>query len=108
MNTKNTFYKTIRASIIIIALIFSSYSFAGSRDREHNSGWFHNNSRGHENGRGHDDDHEGYHGRGHENHKGNGFGHEGNGSDSVPIDGGLSILLVGAAAFGVKKLRDQK
>ena len=29
-------------------------------------------------------------------------------TDSVPIDGGLSILLLGAAAFGVKKLRDNK
>ena len=28
-------------------------------------------------------------------------GHNG----SVPLDGGLSILLLGAAAFGVKKLR---
>ncbi len=25
--------------------------------------------------------------------------------DSVPLDGGLAILLAGAAAFGVKKLR---
>lgn len=28
--------------------------------------------------------------------------------DSVPLDGGLSILVLGAAAFGVKKLRDNK
>ncbi|GGK11921.1 hypothetical protein GCM10007962_02700 [Yeosuana aromativorans] len=28
--------------------------------------------------------------------------------DSIPLDGGLSILLLGAAAFGVKKLRDKK
>ena len=28
--------------------------------------------------------------------------------DSVPIDGGLVILLAGATAFGVKKLRDKK
>lgn len=27
-------------------------------------------------------------------------------TNSVPLDGGLSILLLGAAAFGVKKLRD--
>lgn len=26
----------------------------------------------------------------------------------VPLDGGLAVLLVGAAAFGVKKLRDNK
>ena len=30
------------------------------------------------------------------------------GGDSIPLDGGLSILLLGAAAFGVKKLRDTK
>lgn len=27
-------------------------------------------------------------------------------TNSVPLDGGLSILLLGAAAFGVKRLRD--
>lgn len=26
-------------------------------------------------------------------------------SDSIPLDGGLGILLLGAAAFGIKKLR---
>ena len=30
------------------------------------------------------------------------------GGDSVPLDGGLSILLLGAAAFGIKKLRNKK
>ncbi len=28
--------------------------------------------------------------------------------DSVPLDGGLSVLLLGAAAFGLKKLRDKQ
>lgn len=28
--------------------------------------------------------------------------------DTVPLDGGLAILLAGAAAFGVKKLRNKK
>ncbi len=28
--------------------------------------------------------------------------------DAVPLDGGLGILVLGAAAFGVKKLRDKK
>ena len=27
---------------------------------------------------------------------------------SVPLDGGLGILLLGAAAFGIKKLRNKK
>ena len=30
------------------------------------------------------------------------------GHDSIPLDGGLSILLLGAAAYGVKKIRDNK
>ncbi|MFD0834199.1 PID-CTERM protein-sorting domain-containing protein [Mariniflexile aquimaris] len=40
-----------------------------------------------------------------------GCGHDGGsqgGGDTIPIDGGLGILLVGAAAFGVKKLRENK
>tara|TARA_B100000809_G_C15072302_1_gene506542 strand:- start:711 stop:929 length:219 start_codon:yes stop_codon:yes gene_type:complete len=28
--------------------------------------------------------------------------------DAVPIDGGLSLLVAGAAAYGIKKLRDTK
>lgn len=28
--------------------------------------------------------------------------------DSIPLDGGLSILLLGATAFGIKKLRANK
>ncbi|GAA4801076.1 PID-CTERM protein-sorting domain-containing protein [Litoribaculum gwangyangense] len=31
-----------------------------------------------------------------------------NNHDSVPLDGGLGILLLGAAAFGIKKLRENK
>jgi len=29
-------------------------------------------------------------------------------NDAIPLDGGLSILLLGAAAFGIKKLRENK
>ena len=29
-------------------------------------------------------------------------------SDSIPLDGGLAILLAGAAFFGIKKLRAKK
>ena len=32
----------------------------------------------------------------------------GGGSTSIPLDGGLGILLLGAAAFGIKKLRDNR
>ena len=28
--------------------------------------------------------------------------------DSIPLDGGLGVLLLGAATFGVKKLRNNK
>ncbi|SFZ89692.1 hypothetical protein SAMN05428642_101506 [Flaviramulus basaltis] len=46
-----------------------------------------------------------------DNHNPN-SGNEGNpnsvGGDSIPLDGGLTILLLGATAFGVKKLRDSK
>ncbi|MBO3117811.1 hypothetical protein J4050_13725 [Winogradskyella sp. DF17] len=28
--------------------------------------------------------------------------------DAIPLDGGLIALVIGAAAFGVKKLRDNK
>jgi len=31
-----------------------------------------------------------------------------NNGDTIPIDGGLAILLAGAAAFGIKKLRGKK
>ena len=34
-------------------------------------------------------------------------GHSG-GGDSIPLDGGLGILVLGAAAFGIKKLRSKK
>ena len=59
---------------------------------------------------------QGNHGQGFGN---NAFGNQGNdsqngraggqrGSDSIPLDGGLGILVLGAAAFGVKKLRINK
>lgn len=28
-------------------------------------------------------------------------------NDSIPLDGGLGILVLGAAAFGIKKLKDR-
>uniref|UniRef100_UPI004047A982 PID-CTERM protein-sorting domain-containing protein n=1 Tax=Mariniflexile sp. TaxID=1979402 RepID=UPI004047A982 len=42
------------------------------------------------------------------NHGSHGGGGNQGGGDSVPLDGGLGILLIGAAALGVKKLRDKK
>jgi hypothetical protein len=32
----------------------------------------------------------------------------GGGTTSIPLDGGLSILALGAAAFGIRKLRNSK
>ena len=31
-----------------------------------------------------------------------------NEGDAIPLDGGLTALLIGAAAFGIKKIRDAK
>jgi hypothetical protein len=33
---------------------------------------------------------------------------DGGSNDSIPLDGGLGILILGAAAFGIKKLRGNK
>ena len=33
---------------------------------------------------------------------------EGEGGDAIPLDGGLAVLFIVAAAFGIKKLRDNK
>lgn len=40
------------------------------------------------------------------NNNGNG-GNSNGGNDAIPLDGGLSILLAGAAFFGIKKLRQK-
>lgn len=37
----------------------------------------------------------------------NGGGSNKGGNNAVPLDGGLSILLAGAAFFGIKKLRQK-
>jgi len=44
-------------------------------------------------------------GHGPNQHAGNACG---GGTTSVPLDGGLGFLVLGAAAFGVKKLRENK
>ncbi|MDP5158263.1 MAG: hypothetical protein NWQ07_06765 [Flaviramulus sp.] len=78
-NTKQTLSKTIAIAAIVIAFTFPTNSNA--------TGWWtfwhtHSNTCGHN--------------------------QNNNGHTSVPLDGGLGILLLGAAAFGVKKLRDNK
>lgn len=105
----NTFSKTIKAAIIVIALTFStnthaatSLTFGNWWSNLFNSwGWGDNtNHRCSICGRTNCDGH-------HENHDGD-DDHSGGGNTSVPLDGGLSILLIGAATFGVKKLRGNK
>ena len=106
---KNIFKKLI---VLLAVLAFSINMNALSNNKKGNSGnaYGHSNH-GNSNGNGHSN-HGNGNGNGHSNHgNGNGFGHVHNsncnhGGDSIPLDGGLSILLVGAAAFGIKKLRE--
>jgi len=80
----------IKTIIIVLALIISSSAFAGRNSNDRRS-----------------DDRRSDGRRSDDNSDDNNGNSEGN-NDSVPLDGGLSILLLGAAAFGVKKLRDNK
>lgn len=90
----NYFLKTMRIALVVFALTFSTNMNAAT-SLTFGGGWldwikelFHKHYRGC-------------------GHYSGGGGQQG-GGDSVPLDGGLGILLVGAAAFGVKKLRDNK
>ncbi|SFZ90890.1 hypothetical protein SAMN05428642_1011213 [Flaviramulus basaltis] len=96
---KNIFKKLI---VLLAILAFSINMNALSNNKKGNNG----------NGKGHSS-HGNGNGYGHTSHgNGNGYGHVHNkncdhgSGDSIPLDGGLSILLVGAAAFGIKKLRE--
>ena len=104
---KNTFSHGIKAFIIVIALTFST-NMNASTSLASGGSWYSfivsffggNRDRG---------DRDRDEGRNHRHFRG--CGHNGSsqgGGDSIPIDGGLSFLLVGAAAFGVKKLRENK
>ena len=77
MDSKNKISKLFGAFILILALTFSTSSYADSSSSDEAS------------------------------FKGDSSS-DSNGGDSIPLDGGLSVLLLGAAAFGVKKLRDTK
>ena len=78
MESKNKISKLLGALILVLALTFSTSSYADNSDDSSGSSESSESS-------------------------------DSNGSsDSIPLDGGLSILLLGAAAFGVKKLRDTK
>ena len=95
-NKKNTFSKTIALLSIVFTLTFSTNSHATGRWWWR---WFNPNPPVQSPPSGNSC---GNCGR-HHNH-----GNCGGGGTSVPLDGGLSILLLGAAAFGVKKLRENK
>ena len=80
----------IKTIIMVLALIICSSAFAGSSSNDRSS-----------NDRSSDD-------RSSDDRSSDDNGNSEGNTDSVPLDGGLSILLLGAAAFGVKKLRDKK
>lgn len=100
----NAFYKTIKVVIVVIALTFSTTTHAAT-PIPLTWGIFNWFSWGDDNHQWGDDDH---HWGDDDHHKGDDDDHSGGGNTSVPLDGGLSILLIGAAAFGVKKLRGNK
>ncbi len=92
-NASKTFLKTVRAIVIILALVFTSNIDAQQNKRKrgkHGSNYGNN-----------------YGNHGGNRHSGNRQGGNRRG-DCIPIDGGLSILLLGAAAFGIKRLRGNK
>lgn len=91
--SKKGLLSSVRALVIVIALTFSTNS--------HASGWWGSWSWPKWWGGG-SYTHTHYYGCGHTS---TGGGGSQSGGDSIPLDGGLSILLAGAAFFGIKKLR---
>jgi len=87
MKNKTT-VKALRSFVIVFALVFSTNTYAYSGF----FGWIFDWGGPHK----------------HNKWCGHKKGDNGRPVDSVPLDGGLGILLLGAAAFGVKKLRDGK
>ena len=99
METKNkTFLKTFCTMFALLIFTFSSYAINNGNGNGNNgrgSGTNNNNGQNNNNS-------------GFTQTNGNSTNNNGGkGSPSVPLDGGLSILLLGAAAFGVKKLRQK-
>ena len=99
MNTKSkTFLKTMRVAFIVLALTFSSNMNAATTASSGGGVWewikelFNPKKSKAKNNKSDN----------------NQTSSNQKGSDSVPLDGGLGILLLGAAAFGVKKLRESK
>ncbi len=106
-SNRNTLSNGLKAFFIVIALTFSS-NMNASTSLSSGGSWssFIASFFGGDRDRG-DRDRDGQ--RNHRHFRGcaHSGGNQG-GGDTIPIDGGLGILLVGAAAFGVKKLRENK
>lgn len=110
---KNTLIQGIKGFVIIFALTFST-SMNASTALSWGSWWANfwgswgGHTHKHFRGCGHsgfgDGSHTHFSGCDHSGSDGDSKG----GGDTIPIDGGLGILLVGAAAFGIKKLRENK
>lgn len=106
---KNTFLKHVAAVLFVLALVLPTNMNAATNGRS-SSGWAEfwsiifggNGGRHHQGG-----DKSGGH---HQGGDKNGGHHQGGDkpTDSIPLDGGLSFLVLGAAAFGVRKLRGNK
>lgn len=104
MKTKNKFFKLLGIFLLVFSLTtFSSKIIAqggGNVDEDYNSETGFNITEG-------SGSEGGNCGNGPHTHAGNAVCPNDR-SNSVPLDGGLGILLLGAAAFGVKKLRQKK
>lgn len=85
MNSKMNISKLLGALIIILALTFSTSSYAITGLDDGGGSASTSESKSH-----------------------SGDSKSDGGGDAVPLDGGLSVLLLGGAAFGIKKLRDSK
>lgn len=115
MISKNIFLKKIITSLLIIlALTFTSNSNALQDNNgiggnngatiEHSANVNNNGNNGNA-GQGNQGNGVGNNPYGNQGSNGNPNGRAGGRGDSVPLDGGLGILLAGAAALGIKKLR---
>lgn len=89
----NKFLKTMRIALIVFTLTFSSNIYAATPVAFGSGFWNWLKSL--------------FGGNNHHHNRGNHGGGQ-HGGDAVPLDGGLGILVLGAAAFGVKKLRESK
>jgi hypothetical protein len=105
-SNRNTLLQVLKAFFIVIALTFST-NMNASTSLSSGGSWysFIASFFGGDRDRG-DRDRDGR--RNHRHFRGCGHSGDGGGATTIPIDGGLGILLVGAAAFGVKKLRENK